>query len=31
MIDLRGFGHSGGARGSSPISEFHHDILTLLE
>jgi alpha-beta hydrolase superfamily lysophospholipase len=31
MIDLRGFGFSGGPRASSTIHELHMDIETLIQ
>eukprot|EP01017_Pseudomicrothorax_dubius_P030013 TRINITY_DN3698_c0_g1_i1.p1 TRINITY_DN3698_c0_g1~~TRINITY_DN3698_c0_g1_i1.p1 ORF type:complete len:386 (-),score=48.37 TRINITY_DN3698_c0_g1_i1:185-1342(-) len=30
LIDLRGFGYSGGARANGSLEEFHKDVLTLL-
>ncbi|EGR30944.1 hypothetical protein IMG5_120760, partial [Ichthyophthirius multifiliis] len=31
LVDLRGFGYSGGPRGASTIEELHQDICTLLK
>jgi alpha-beta hydrolase superfamily lysophospholipase len=30
MVDMRGFGHSGGARGCAEIRELENDIIILL-
>jgi alpha-beta hydrolase superfamily lysophospholipase len=30
LIDLRGYGHSGGARANGSVEEFHHDVELLI-
>jgi alpha-beta hydrolase superfamily lysophospholipase len=30
LIDLRGYGHSGGARANASVEEFHHDVELLI-